>query len=78
MDRVADADRLIAVAANISGAMDPDVFYCRALIRMKRDKPGAIEDLGLLDRRAPRLALAGRSGGSTMTAMLKRGEIPAR
>ena len=78
MDRVADADRLIAVAANISGAMDPDVFYCRALIRMKRDKPGAIEDLERF------LTVAHRGWHSQgkigrvnhELAMLKRGEIP--
>ena len=45
LGRVADADRLIDRAARISGAMDPDVYYCRSLIRRERDRQSAIEDL---------------------------------
>ena len=78
MDKVKDADALIAQAASISGAMDPDVFYCRALIRMKRDREGAVEDLERF------LTVAHRGWHSQgkigrvnhELAMLKRGEIP--
>ena len=45
LGRVDDADRLIDQAAEISGATDPDVFYCRSLIRRERDMKGASEDL---------------------------------
>ena len=45
LGRVEDADRFIDQAAAISGAMDPDVYYCRSLIRRGRDLPGAIADL---------------------------------
>lgn len=44
-DQPAEADRLIDAAVAISGAMDPDVFYCRSIIRRDRDLPGAIKDL---------------------------------
>ncbi|MGB0591081.1 MAG: hypothetical protein ACPGU1_15505 [Myxococcota bacterium] len=78
MDKVPDADRLIAKAASISGATDPDVFYCRALIRMKRDREGAVADLERF------LTVAHRGWHSQgkigrvnhELAMLKRGEIP--
>jgi hypothetical protein len=78
MDKVPDADRLIAMAASISGATDPDVFYCRALIRMKRDREGAVADLERF------LTVAHRGWHSQgkigrvnhELAMLKRGEIP--
>jgi hypothetical protein len=45
LGRVPDADRLIDEAAEISGATDPDVFYCRSLIRRERDMASASEDL---------------------------------
>jgi tetratricopeptide (TPR) repeat protein len=45
LGRVPDADRLIARAAAISGAMDPDVYYCRSLIERDRDQASAIKDL---------------------------------
>jgi tetratricopeptide (TPR) repeat protein len=45
LGRVPEADRLIARAAAISGAMDPDVYYCRSLIERERDQGAAILDL---------------------------------
>ncbi len=78
LDRVEDADRLIARAARISGAMDPDVYYCRSLIVRDRDIPSAIEDL----ERFLRVASQGwHSEGkiervTEELAMLRRGVIP--
>ncbi len=78
LGRVEDADKLIARAAKISGAMDPDVYYCRSLIVRDRDIPSAIEDL----ERFLRVASQGwHSEGkiervTEELAMLRKGVIP--
>jgi tetratricopeptide (TPR) repeat protein len=78
LGRVQDADRLIARAAKISGAMDPDVYYCRSLIERDRDIPSAMKDL----ERFLRVASQGwHSEGKIARvteelAMLSRGIIP--
>ncbi len=78
LGRVQDADRLIARAAKISGAMDPDVYYCRSLIERDRDIPSAMKDL----ERFLRVASQGwHSEGKIARvteelAMLRKGIIP--
>jgi tetratricopeptide (TPR) repeat protein len=79
LGRVEDADRLIARAAKISGAMDPDVYYCRSLIERDRDIPSAMKDL----ERFLRVASQGwHSEGKIARvtqelAMLRKGVIPS-
>ena len=41
----ATAERMIARAAKISSARDPDVFYCRSIILREKDRSQAIRDL---------------------------------
>ncbi|MEE2779210.1 MAG: hypothetical protein VYE15_01705 [Myxococcota bacterium] len=78
LGRQDDAERYIADAAKIATAMDPDVYYCRAIIRRGKDMDGAIKDLERF------LAVArygwhseGKVGRVTEELeMLRRGEIP--
>jgi hypothetical protein len=45
LGRQKEAETWIDQAVRIAGATDPDVYYCRSIIRRKTDVPGAIDDL---------------------------------
>jgi tetratricopeptide (TPR) repeat protein len=45
LGRQADAERLVEEAVGIAEARDPDVYYCRAMIRRKLDPVAAAADL---------------------------------